>query len=592
MAKHKKQSDPVTDYAERVLSSDIIAGPHVRDACNRHIDDLSRGHLRGLVWSIADVERVKSFFEQILTVEIEYTDDEGESVSEAVPFILEPSQIFIIGSIFGWKKRGLRRFRRAYVEIGKGNGKSPLAAGIGHYMLTAQKKLRAEVYSAATDKDQAAILFRDAVAMWERSPNLFKRIIPSGQNPVWQLTMPATSSFFKPISSEKKGKSGIRPFCSLVDEIHEHKDNSVIEMLRAGTKGNREALMFEITNSGFDRSSVCWQEHEYSIKVCRGEIENDNWFAYVCALDEKDDPFEDESCWIKANPLLGVSIHHEFIREQVVEAKGIPDKQSLVKRLHFCVWSESANPLISYDAWLACKDTDCTIEAGEKIYLGLDLAETTDLCALVAVSATNGDRLKAWFWKPKGMLRQQEEKDRVPYVRWAEEGYITACDGNCIEYADVAKKITEIWSEYTVLGMAYDRWRIKNIIKELAGLQFDVWVDKSTDEDVKDGSIEGPAIKSGLRIIPWGQGYKDMGAAVDAIEKSVNKSLKHDGNPVLTWNIGNATVAKDPAGNRKLDKSKSRFRIDGAQAATMAIGLKYREIEKVKEEWDGTVITA
>src|SRR5690606_7960058 len=214
----------------------------------------------------------------VLTVEVEYDDEYGEAVSEAVPFILQPAQAFIVGSLFGWKnKQGLRRFRRAYVEIGKGNGKSPLAAGIGHYMLTATKKLRAEVYSAATDKDQAAILFRDAVEMWRRSPALFSRLTPSGQNPVWQLTMIPTARFFKPIRSEKKGKSAIRPYCAVSDEVQEQPDNTVIEMRRAGTKGKQQAHVFEITNSGFDRTSVCWNEHEYSIKVARGEVQNDAW---------------------------------------------------------------------------------------------------------------------------------------------------------------------------------------------------------------------------------------------------------------------------------------------------------------------------
>ena len=172
-----------------------------------------------------------------MTVEEEYEDEYGEVASRAIPFQLAPAQCFIVGSIFGWKnKLGYRRFRRTYVEQGKGNGKSPLAAGIGHYMLTADKKIRAEVYSAATDMDQAQILFRDAVAMRERSPALESRLTTSGINPVWQLTDVEKLSFFKPIAANKKGKSGIRPHCALIDEVHEHPDNSVIEMLRARPK--------------------------------------------------------------------------------------------------------------------------------------------------------------------------------------------------------------------------------------------------------------------------------------------------------------------------------------------------------------------
>jgi len=196
--------DAVTRYARRVIAGEVIAGPHVRAACRRHMSDLDVGQReRGLVWHRDRVEWVVEFFQRVLTVEIEEIL-EGEVDSFAVPFELHESQIFIVGSLFGWTNSlGLRRFRRAYVEEGKGNGKSPLAAGIGHYMLCASGKLRAEIYSAATDRDQAAILFRDAVEMYKRSPALFSRLVPSGQNPVWQLTLLEKASFFKPISSEK-----------------------------------------------------------------------------------------------------------------------------------------------------------------------------------------------------------------------------------------------------------------------------------------------------------------------------------------------------------------------------------------------------
>jgi phage terminase large subunit-like protein len=151
------------------------------------------------------------------------------------------------------------------------------------------------------------------------------------------------------------GKSGIRPYCALIDEVHEHPDNSVIEMMRAGTKGNQEALLFEITNSGFDKKTVCGQEHDYSAQILKGEIDNDAWFAFIASLDEGDDPFEDESCWPKANPNLGVSIQLPFIREQVQEARGMPSKEGLVRRLHFCQWTESENSAIPRATWMACE---------------------------------------------------------------------------------------------------------------------------------------------------------------------------------------------------------------------------------------------
>jgi phage terminase large subunit-like protein len=311
------QQDPATRYAHDVVSGKVLAGRLVRLACERHLRDLKR---KDIVWDLAKAKRAIGFFADVLR--LNGGDFEGR------PFLLQPWQAFIVGSLFGWYALdGTRRFRVAYVEIGKGNGKSPLAAGIGHYMLEADGEARAEVYAAASKKDQAMILFRDAVAMYDQSPALNTRLTPSGGNPVWQLTNLRTGSFFKPIASDN-AQSGPRPHCGLIDELHEHTDDIVVNMMRAGTKGRRQALIFEITNSGYDRHSVCRQHHDLSERVLEAASEkaadgnNDAWFAYVCGLDlcadcrtngktqgcRQCDDWQDERVWQKANPNLGVSV--------------------------------------------------------------------------------------------------------------------------------------------------------------------------------------------------------------------------------------------------------------------------------------------
>lgn len=560
MAK-SSSADPVTSYAERVVSGDVVAGPHVRAACRRHLKDLETGSERGLSWDLAAVERVLRFFSTVLTVEIEAEED-GETVSQVVPFELHESQAFVVGSLFGWKNaNGHRRFRRAYIEEAKGNGKSPLAAGIGHYMLTATKKLRAEVYSAATDKDQAAILFRDAVEMWRRSPALRKRLIPSGANPVWQLTMMETASFFKPISSEKRGKSGIRPYCALIDEIHEHPDNSVIEMLRAGTKGNQQALLLEITNSGADKTSVCWDEHEYAVNVADGTLENDSFFSYVCALDETDDPFEDEGCWPKANPLLGVSIHPEFIREQVREARGMPSKEGFVRRLHFCQWTEGSEGWLPRELWEACEH-DLKLEdyLGEKCWLGLDLSYTSDLSALAAVFEPEPERYDAflWFWKPRGGLARAIKLDRVPYDQWANNGYLELTDGEVIRLEPIGRKLADIQGRTALQVVAYDRYRHKELQDNLADMGVDVPME------------EHPQGFRRMEKSPlW------MPDSVQQLENAIVEGrLRVCYNPILRWNVASVEIRQDPAGtdNKIFDKRRSRARIDGAVALAQAIG--------------------
>lgn len=568
MARKKKtrtksiSTDPVSAYAQSVASGKVIAGPHVRAACKRHLDDLENGHERGLTWHAEEVARVIGFFHDVLTIEKELPDEEGRNTSVVTPFHLEPAEAFIVGSLFGWRNAaGHRRFRRAFVELGKGNGKSPIAAGIGHYMLLATGKLRAEVYAAATDYDQAMIMFRDAIEMYRRSPALFSRLIPSGQNPVWQLTHLPSAGFFKPISSEKKGKSGIRPYCALLDEIHEHSDDSVIEMLRAGTKGNQEALILEITNSGFDKASVCGREHDYAIEVAAGEKHNDAWFSYVAALDEKDDPFEDESCWIKANPLLGVSIHPAFIREQVTEARGMPSKEGLVRRLHFCQWTEGEQGWMTHATWKAL-ETELAIDdyKGRRCYGGLDLSYTRDLSAFALVFP-DGNTFDAftWLWKPKDDLQRAIREDGAPYDTWARDGFLELTEGPVIRLEPIAQTLAECASRYDLRSIAFDRYRHR----ELA-------------DDMADLGIELPMVEhpQGFRRAPHCDLW--MPSSVNILENAIaEQRLRVQHNPVLRWNALSAVIRPDPAGtdNRVFDKRRSRTRIDGIVALAMALGV-------------------
>jgi phage terminase large subunit-like protein len=333
--------DRTTAYAEAVLSGDIVAGPHVRNACRRHIDDLQRDDV---YFDVDEAHaKIEGFFERFLRL--------SEGQFENRPFECAPAQDFIIGSVFGWKREsGARRFRRAYVEQGKGNGKSPLAGGIGLCGLMYDSEPGAEIYSAGATKDQAGILFRDAVKMVGKSPAIKIRLHPSGgPGKEYNLAYLKNGSFFRPVSREtKKTGSGPRPHFALIDELHEHPDSGIIEILERGFKFRRQPLLFMITNSGSDRNSVCWAEHEHAVKVAAGnpnakdddayylgEVIDDSTFSYVCALDKGDDPLKDPSCWIKANPLLGVTITEEYLTGVVAQAKAMPGKLNGILRLHF-----------------------------------------------------------------------------------------------------------------------------------------------------------------------------------------------------------------------------------------------------------------
>lgn len=516
----------------------------MRDACARHLRDLECGAARGLTFDLKRADYALSFFPEVLRL------NGGEF--EGVPFELDPAQAFIVGSIFGWiRKDGTRRFQTVYVEQGKGNGKSPLAAGIALLMQVADNEPRAEVYAAATKKDQAMVLFRDAVAMVDQSPLLSRALDKSGRNEkVWNLYHPKSGSFFRPISSDD-GQSGPRPHCGLLDEVHEHKTNTMVEMMRAGLKGRRQPLIFMITNSGSDQTSVCWEYHEYAREVCAGEREDDRFFGYVCALDEGDDPFEDESCWIKANPLLGVTIQPQYLRDQVTQARGMPSKEAMVRRLNFCQWTAAHNPLIPLDAWTAT-EASFTLEKfrGLRTTLGLDLSSTTDLTAAVFVAKIDG--CYWWFpmfWIPEGQVAKKVKKDKVPYDVWIKQGWMRTTPGNAINLESVARDIGAEMKRHgvKVAEAPYDRWKIE---------EFKAACDQ---------------VGVSLELVEFGQGFKDMGKAVDSLEIALTDNLmRQNGNPVLRWCAANAVVITDPAGSRKFDKAKQTKRMDGILAGSMA----------------------
>jgi len=546
----------VTAYAQRVSQGQAVAGPHVRAACLRHLRDLEDGPKRGLEWDEHEAGEAFRFFREILRL------NGGEF--EGREFELHESQEFIVGSLFGWKRAdGTRRFRMAYIEEGKGSGKSPMAAGIGLKMLSADNEPRAEVYAFATKRDQAQILFRDAVAMVEQSPELSQALkCAGGKGSEWNIYDDHTASFFRPISSDDS-QSGPRPHCSLGDEVHEHKSALMVEMMRAGLKGRRQPLIVLITNSGTDRQSVCWEYHEYARKVCDGSLTDDAFFGYVCALDVDDDPFSDESCWPKANPLLGITIQPQYLREQVLQARGMPSKEATVRRLNFCQWTDAANPWLSYESWKRAEDAefDDARLLGRRCFGGLDLASTTDLTAFALLFEPTGDdpiwRQKVWFWLPAEALAEKERADRAHYGTWRAAGWLETTPGSAIDKLFVLARLVDAAQKYEVQSIGYDRYRIEDL------LQF--------------ASTEGIE----LPLHSFGQGWKDMAPAVDEYERMLKAGeLKHDGNPLMTWNAASVVLDTDPAGNRKPTKQRSTGRIDGIVAAVMAAGRSLKREEE------------
>jgi phage terminase large subunit-like protein len=562
-----------------VVAGRVVAGPHVRNACRRHLDDLQRAGKRGLRWDLPAAAKALGFFRDVLRL--------NGGQFEGRPFELHPSQVFIVGSLFGWKRAdGTRRFRRAYIEIAKGNGKSPLMAGIGMWCLLADGEDRAEVYAAASKKDQAMVLFRDAVAMFQQSPALAARLTPSGGNPVWNLADLKTGSFFRPISSED-GQSGPRPSCALCDEVHEHRNGAMIEMLERGFKWRRQPILVMATNSGSDRQSVCWGEHSHAVRVAAGTREpdqaftyvgealDDETFSFVCGLNAGDDPLEDPACWPKANPLLGVTVQPDYLASVARQAKAIPGKLNNILRLHFCVWTEAETAWMSRPALEAClADFEPETEhTGEPVYVGLDLSATQDLTAMAFVVPTGFVNLPredggtaelptfdAWVeaWTPGDTLVERALRDNAPYDVWACDGWLNAAPGRMVRFDFVAARLAELVGVYEVKAVAYDSYGFrKHFEPELDALGLDLQLLEHPQGGKKRGA------ESGL----WMPGSKL------ALEQLIlERRIRLRRSPVLVAAMMSAGIESDPFGNAWFSKRRALNRIDALIALAMAVG--------------------
>lgn len=589
--------DPVLEYALDVLMGRKTAGPHVRAECQRHIDDRMNGAGRGIHFDVDAVLDAIEWFGENLEVEV------GD---EFIPFWPLDFQAFIIGSIFGWKNAdGLRRVRQVYIEGGKGCGKSPLAAGIGLKMFLDDEEIRAEVYSAGAKREQAAILFNDAVVMVENSSQLkAKTRILGGTNP--RKILGPNRSKFEPLSGDKK-KSGQRPSCGLVDELHEHPDRYTIDMLEQGFKRRRQPLLFVITNSGQDRESICYEWHRRAIKVAHQMVINDEMFTYIMGLDEGDDPLEDESCWIKTNPGLGVTITWEYLRSQVKAAREVPGREPVTRRLNFCQWLDSENAWMTRDTWVRNEEdlvdfsegyADLAPFEGADCFIGLDLSYTFDLTAMAFVFP-EGDRFLAWveYFTPLDTAKQREKTDGVPYTVWIRNGLIRGVAGSVIRKEHIGARLAFVLAMLNVKAVAYDNY-----------------AHKALEEEMSELGVEAPWIehpqgfrRAGKLVDRFGQPLlgRDgkqidnplwMPESVKLLEEDlIETRLGIQPSPVTRWQVSSAAIREDPAGtgNRVFNKRKSTGRIDGLVALAQALGaanMKLPEAPNLSEWLSNPVI--
>jgi phage terminase large subunit-like protein len=558
--------DPTTAYAGAVIDGSVVAGRLVRQACRRHLEDVARQTELGLEWRPAAAQEAIDFFAEVLCLpENTNAGDEADREDEVTtprPFILEPWQAFIVGALFGWYTRqGFRRFREAYIETAKGSGKTPLGAGIMLYLLVADGQRGAQVFLAAVSREQAGIAWRDVLAMVEASPEL-RDLFRDGRR-ANQLIVPEDGSFLKPVSSEKRGLDGKRVHGALIDELHEQPTPIVVNKMRAGTKGMRNALIVKTTNSGFDRTSVCWSHHEYSRKVLEGTLRNDAWFTFIAGLDPCEAcvtagrwfPADDcATCddwrtegphWLKANPNLGVSLPWQYLRERVEQAKGMPTESSDVLRFNFCVWTQGASRAIDMGRWMACLPMPSDAElAGAECFGCLDLGETDDFSAWGRLWILKDGRVavKMRYWLPRIALERYPSR---PYDTWERQGLLTVTEGDVTDYDTIRETVRVDYAATGMRAVFYDTKSARETAQIL--------------------------MAAGVDMVPVTQGFALNEAVKRFLELVVAGQVCHGNDPILSWMASNTVVLEGARKEKRLAKERSPEKIDGIAALVMGI---------------------
>ena len=526
---------PAELYAEQVRSGEILVCEYVRLAVRRYYTDLDRALDKGWYFDKKAALRAIHFIEKL-------KHTKGEWAGQR--FRLEPWQQFVLWNIFGWKNAdGSRRFRYAYIEIARKNGKTALSAGVGLYMLFADGESRPEVYSAATVKDQAKICFSDAVEI-VKATDLKNYLTPYRNSIVYELK----GGTMKPLSSDYGTHDGLNPSCGIIDEFHAHKDSGMFDVIKSAFGARRQPLMFIITTAGFNKSGACYAYRENVIKVLRGVNEDDSLFGIIYTLDDKSE-WDDPKMWIKANHNLGVSLSVDYLVDQVKDAKNRPEAVRNVMTKNVDLWVDAGRTWILDDVWMKCIGTiDPADLKGCACWGGLDLSNVSDITAYVLLFHEN-DRfqLLPHFWVPEEKMLEKIRKENINYDKWVAEGYVTVTPGNVIDYDFVKADILRIVADYDLRTSAYDRWNSSQTIIDLQN--------------------------EGMECNPFGQGYGSMSAPTKEFEKLVlTGKIEHFGNPVLRWMLASTLVKTDPAGNIKPDKEKSTQKIDGIVASIMALG--------------------
>ncbi|HUW33936.1 MAG TPA: terminase TerL endonuclease subunit [Planctomycetota bacterium] len=470
------------------------------------------------------------------------------------PFVLEPWQQAVVGNLFGWMRRDeqrriVRRYRKCFIRVGRKNGKTPLGAGICLKLLFSDKERGAEIYCAAADRQQAALLYRHARGMVLQEPELSSRAKMYDSPQYRSIVYNAMFSSMKVISAEAYSKHGFNPHAVIVDELHAQPNRDLVEVIESAfvSLNRAQPLLVYLTTSDYDRDSVCNEEDDYAARVRDGIIDNQQYLPVIYEV-PKDADWNDESLWHLANPNLGVSVSMDALRAEHDKAVELPSRENVFRRLHLNQRTEQDVRWLNIEAWDACRLTFTAADMGGiDSWAGLDLSSTTDLTAFVIVFRRDGAYyVLPFFWVPADTIERRAREDKVPYPLWVKQGILNATPGNVVDYDFVRTEVTRLCREYHVREIGYDPWNATQIVTQLQA--------------------------AGFKMVEVRQGFATLTSPTKELEKLVlGRQLRHDGNPILRWMASNVTTEQDAAGNLKPSKKKSTERIDGIVALIIAL---------------------
>lgn len=545
--------DSVTTYAKKVLSQKIITGKKVRQACKRHLDDLKKSKTKSydFYFDEDEVKRIELFAKKFCR------HSKGKWAGQ--PVILSDWQKFFLGSILGWKKKinKKRRFHYFYVQVGKKNGKSTLMAVLALYLLVCDGEGGAEIYSAATTREQAKIIFTEARRMIEKSPELRQLLTVNNLN----ISFDKMASFFRPLSSDAQTLDGLNTHAALIDELHAHRNSDVFDNLVSSIMSREQPIIGAITTAGLTTQCFCKDQYDYYTNVLNGTVENEETYIYIAEIDDGDD-WTDENVWIKANPNLEISVFTENLRNECNTAIQMISKQNSFKCKNLNMWVSDTT---SWADMMKYNKTENRIEKdeldGRQCYIGCDLATRNDLASVAAVfplgKTEDGKRYYAVIhhsFIPEDRVEILSKEHNFNYQAHISAGYITATPGSIVDFDYIESYIYSLYKKYDVLEVCIDPWSASQLEKNL--------------------------LNNNVKVVEVRQGFFTLSEPTKDMEGVIaEERLTHYNDPVLKWAVGNVVLTTDENDNVRPNKKRSRFKIDPAMAMVIAHTRAYTHDE-------------